>query len=159
MRRCPFSTITSCAATASSGGPFSSPRSRSSADALAVPDDKVDKDTAKILKAAKAGNNEYLDGVRTLFGDSEPPVPDTSAVKLPSLLTETKDTSWETVRAKAEAFEEYQRSPALRSAQRVANLWTTAHFWTADSGAAPTTRDYHHAINGNGDDVAPRHRR
>lgn len=62
------------------------------------------------------------------------------------------------VRAKANAYREWQASPAYATWKHTADIWTAAHFWTdGDTHATPTSRDYAAALDGHPDlDLAAR---
>jgi hypothetical protein len=129
------------------GWPLGEPPAEIPRAAFGVPEDKLDSDTVKIVRAAKAANNEYHDGVQQLFGQGAAPKPDLGGITLPTLLNASEATLAE-VQAKGEALAHYRLSDAFVEAEQLADLWTTAFFWSATSGPAPTTADYHRAIGG-----------
>lgn len=56
------------------------------------------------------------------------------------------------VRAKAQAFRDWQDSDQYRAWKQTADIWTAAHFWTEDdSHTIPTSRDYAAALEGRPD--------
>lgn len=129
------------------GWPLLDTPTRIETEAYNVPKGKVDKDTYKILNAAKSDNASYLAGQQSTRRTTTAAA---VAPALPALLNST-DTSYTDVRAKATALAEYRDQPEVRHLRRVADLWTAAHFWSAEAGPAPTTGDYHDALEGTAD--------
>jgi hypothetical protein len=111
--------------------------------AKAGPDDK------KILEAARKSNADDLVGAGTLWSGIGPAVP--ASLSLPVILEAPED-SFEAVRAKTAAYDEYLGSEAYLQRKHAADLWTASFFWSAIHGPAPTTRDYRSALSGEPDD-------
>lgn len=58
------------------------------------------------------------------------------------------------VRAKSQAFRDWQASPEYAVWKQTADIWTAAHFWTeGDTHAIPTSRAYSAALDGRPDPV------
>ncbi len=56
------------------------------------------------------------------------------------------------VRAKSQAFRDWQASPKYATWKQTADIWTAAHFWTdGDTHAIPTSRAYSAALDGHPD--------
>jgi len=56
------------------------------------------------------------------------------------------------VRAKSQAFRDWQASPKYATWKQTADIWTAAHFWTdGDTHAIPTSRAYSAALEGHPD--------
>lgn len=56
------------------------------------------------------------------------------------------------VRAKSQAFRDWQASPEYAAWKQTADIWTAAHFWTdGDTHAIPTSRAYSAALDGHPD--------
>lgn len=102
-----------------------------------------------LLASARDDNRKYLAGVRTIFDQQPSPEPN---LQLPALLSKDERT-FADVRAKSQAYREYLESDGYRTKCAAANLWTAAFFWSSASGRAPTTRDYHRALDGEAPEV------
>jgi len=101
---------------------------------------KGNKRTKDICASARSRNVAALAGQGELFSE---PVPQPS-VKLdyPALWLEEEKKPAD-VAKKVQAYEEYRSSPLYRLWTSVADLWTSAFFWTDDFGdTAPVSPDY-----------------